>query len=125
MIARYFAKVPRRSKIAERPGLGDDSWHQFEASARQIEGDCQTICQSRLGPEAELLGGTARISDRYSDFTRSCRAVVRGDVGLVQLSHVFGEGTDARALARADVEAPAAAPPRGHPSPHPTDRIPN
>ena len=69
-----------------------------------IKGDCETICQRRLGPKAELLGSTARISNRYSDFTRSCRAVMRGDIGLVQLGHGFGEGPHARALARADVE---------------------
>src|ERR1700756_5127567 len=90
--------------VEYRPDLGDDPRLQVEASTRQIEGDRQTICQSRPGPEAELLGGTARISNRYSDITRSCRAVIRGDIGLVQLGHRFGEGSYARALSRADVE---------------------
>ena len=87
-----------------KPGLGDNPWLQFEASVRQIEGDCKTICQRRLGSEAELLGSTAWISHRNSHFTRSRRAVVCGNIGLVQFSHGFGEGPHAGALAGADVE---------------------
>ena len=98
------SRQSRRSSAADRSGLGDDPWLPFNGSARQIEGDCQPICQRRIGPEAELLGGTARISNRNSDFARSCRAVAWDGIGLVQFSHGFGEGPHAGASASADVE---------------------
>src|SRR5205823_10711360 len=88
-------------------------------------GDCQPICQRRLGPEAQLLGSTARISHRNSDFTRSGRAVVSGDIGLVQFSHRLGEDPHAGALAGADVEDRGAGAHRAQSSVERADGIPD
>jgi hypothetical protein len=75
--------VPNATGLGIEAGSSHNAWFEFGAEARHIQGDRQTIGQGRLGLEAELLGGTTRISDRDSDLTRSRRAVICLEPGSI------------------------------------------
>jgi hypothetical protein len=62
-------------------GSSHNAWFALGAKGWHIQGDCQTVGQCRLGLEAELLGGTTRISDRDSHLTRPHRTVICPECG--------------------------------------------